>query len=287
MTHKLFNDYIEIQIKSKGAELCSLKKENLEYLWQGDEKFWARHAPVLFPIVGKLIDDEYILNDKTYKMYQHGFARDCDFELIKKTENSLSFKLTQSNQTLEKYPFNFELYISYALLQNKVKISYEVKNNSDETMPFSIGAHPAFNWPLEDEIKKENYYFGFENTNKLELLPLTSQGIDSKTKTIFLDENKLPINEELFKNDALIVKDLKNKTITLKSFYSDRFIKMSFPNFEYLGLWSKPSGAPFVCIEPWHGIADFIEHDKKIENKKGIKILKKDEIFRSKYYIEI
>ena len=95
MTHKLFNDYIEIQIKSKGAELCSLKKENLEYLWQGDEKFWARHAPVLFPIVGKLIDDEYILNDKTYKMSQHGFARDCDFELIKKTENSLSFKLTQ------------------------------------------------------------------------------------------------------------------------------------------------------------------------------------------------
>ena len=97
----------------------------------------------------------------------------------------------------------------------------------------------------------------------------------------------MPINEELFQNDALILKDLKNKTVTLKSFYSDRFIKMSFPNFEYLGLWSKPSGAPFVCIEPWHGIADFNEHDKKIENKKGIKILKKDEIFRSKYYIEI
>lgn len=290
MTHKLFklsNNHISIQVKSLGAELCSLIKGDLEYLWQADVKYWGRHAPILFPIVGKLIDDEYIYEDKIYKMSQHGFARDCDFELMEQSENSLSFKLTQNQETLEKYPFNFELIISYELIEKSLKISYEVTNKTNVLMPFSIGAHPAFNWPLEKDIRKENYYFEFKDTKNIELLPLTLKGIDSNSKTLYLDENKLSLSEELFKDDALILKDLDNKSITLKSFYSDRFIKMIFDDFEYLGLWSKPSGAPFVCIEPWNGIADFIGHDKNILNKKGIKTLKSNESFKSSYYIEI
>ncbi|MEN8717358.1 MAG: aldose 1-epimerase family protein [Sulfurovum sp.] len=293
MTHQISNNHVKIEVKSKGAELCSLKKtnESLEYIWQADAKYWNRHAPILFPIVGKLIDDEYVYEKNNYSLSQHGFARDCDFELVSQTSDTLCFKLSENESTLEKYPFYFDLFISYKLMENRLKVSYEVRNNSKKTMYFSIGAHPAFNWSLEniseESSNKDEYYFEFEDTNNLERLPLTNMGIKKEIQNIKLEENKLYINEELFKDDALVIQNLKNKTITLKNNIDNRYIKMDFEGFEYSGLWSKPSGADFVCIEPWHGVADFIEHDKNIKNKIGIKSLEENEIFESEYYIEI
>lgn len=293
MTHEISNNHIKIEVKSKGAELCSLKKtnESLEYIWQADAKYWNRHAPILFPIVGKLIDDEYVYEKNNYSLSQHGFARDCDFELVSQTSDTLCFKLSENESTLEKYPFYFDLFISYKLIENRLKVSYELRNNSKKTMYFSIGAHPAFNWPLkntpDESSHKDEYYFEFDDTNNLERLPLTNMGIKKEIQNIKLEENKLYINEELFKDDALVIQNLKNKTITLKNNIDNRYIKMDFEGFEYLGLWSKPSGADFVCIEPWHGVADFIGHDKNIKNKIGMKSLGKNEVFESEYYIEI
>ncbi len=289
--YKLSNDFINIKIKKLGAELCSLKKQNdsIEYIWQADEKHWARHSPILFPIVGKLIDNEYILNGKKFNLSQHGFARDMNFDVINEDESSLIFELKENKETLEKYPFYFSLKISYELIKNILKVSYEVKNNSKGKMPFSIGAHPAFNWPLENENKKD-YYFKFENLNELKTYPLTLKGIILKEKTIYLDDKVLNINEELFKNDAIILENNKNlnlNSISLKNKTNNRCIKMTFEGFEYLGLWSKPSGADFICIEPWHGLADVINHNKDITQKKGIKILNPQEIFKSSYFIEI
>lgn len=288
MKYHISNDFIEISIKDLGAELCSLKKKNdsTEYIWQGDEKYWNRHAPILFPIVGKLLDNEYTYDNKTYKLGQHGFARDKVFDVFTKEDEYICFKLEDSTETLEIYPFNFELYLGYRLIKNCLEISCKVMNKSKKEMLFSIGAHPAFNWPLE-KGNKEDYYFEFKNTKELERLPLTVDSISNQKEVINLENNKLALNENLFEDDALVIQNLKNKTITFKNSKDDKSIKMSFEGFAYLGLWSKPSGAPFICIEPWHGIADFIGHNKKLEDKKGIITLLENEIFESSYTISV
>lgn len=288
MQYKISNTFLEVSIKDFGAELCSLKKRNdsTEYIWQGDKKYWNRHAPILFPIVGKLIDNEYIYENRTYTMGQHGFARDKVFDVFIKEDDYICFKLVDSKDTFEIYPFNFELYLAYRLINNKLEVSYKVVNKSQKEMLFSIGAHPAFNWPLKKD-NKEDYYFEFEDTNELERLPLTQDGISDNKEIVDLENSKLYLNEELFKDDALVIENLENKTITFKNTQDTRSIKMSFDGFDYLGLWSKPSGAPFICIEPWHGIADFIGHNKKLEEKKGIITLLANEIFESSYTISI
>lgn len=288
MQYQISNNFVTACVKELGAELFSLKRNgvDLEYIWQADNEYWGRHAPILFPIVGKLLDDEYIYKDKTYKMNQHGFARDMKFDLVEEKKNYLCFKLQQTSQTLEKYPFDFELFISYKLIENSLKISYKVINRSTETMPFSIGAHPAFNWPLGNERKSE-CYFRFEDTDYLQRYPLTKDGISSSKEEVELLDERLFLNKKIFKNDAIVISDLENKSILYKNCTNDKYVRVDFNDFEYLGLWSKPSGASFVCIEPWHGIADFVNHNKNIEDKAGMKFLKEGEIFESFYTIEI
>lgn len=288
MDYQISNNFITACVKDLGAELFSLKRSgvDVEYIWQGDEKYWARHSPVLFPIVGKLLNDEYIYKDKTYKMSQHGFARDMRFELFEAKRNYLCFKLESNEETLKKYPFIFELFISYKIIENVLKINYKVINLSDEKMPFSIGAHPAFNWPLDDERKNASF-FQFDDIDEIEIFPLTIDGISAEKKSIEIFDDKINLSKKLFKNDALIVEDLKNKSVLYANSINDKFVRVEFEEFKYLGLWSKPEGAPFVCIEPWNGIADFTTHNKRIEEKTGIKFLDKNEVFESSFTVEI
>jgi galactose mutarotase-like enzyme len=287
------NKHLEIKVDSFGAELKSLKKlqNDIEYLWQGDAKFWNRTSPVLFPIVGKLLDDEYFYKNKSYKMSQHGFARDKEFVLVEQGENYLKFLLQSDLDSLKVYPFVYQLFISYEIKENEVKISYQVVNKSDEKMYFSIGAHPAFNWPLEKETEDKNdYYFEFENLDEdknLKAFPLLNNGISSEKIDIELDKKRFNISKDSFKKDALIFKNESINSVKLKNYKNDKFIEVCFNGFSYLGLWSKPSGAPFVCIEPWYGIADFINHNKNIEEKEGINILEKNAVFSSFYKIKI
>lgn len=293
MKYIIKNNQIQIEVSSLGAELKSLKAINddikLEYLWQGDKKYWNRSSPVLFPIVGKLLDDEYFYKDKSYSMSQHGFARDKEFKIVEQTNNFLKLMHKSDLETLEVYPFEYELYISYEIIEREVKVSYEVINKSKENMFFSIGAHPAFNWPLENE-SKEDYYFEFISslkTDNLDSFPLLQNGISNKKLNIKLEKNQLNISNHTFKNDALIFKNENINSIKLKNTINDKFIKVDFDSFTYLGLWSKPTGAPFVCIEPWYGIADFIDHNKNIEEKEGINILEFNEVFLSTYSIKV
>ncbi len=298
MKFTIKNEHIQLEVDSFGAELKSLKKlENLksdnEYLWQGDTKYWNRSSPILFPIVGKLLDDEYIYKNKLYKMLQHGFARDKEFVIVEQCEEFLKFMQESDIETLKVYPFAYKLFISYELKNSEVKISYEVVNQSDDKMFFSIGAHPAFNWPLGNKISnesKDDYYFEFVNLDEdtnLSAFPLSQNGISSEKLDIKLDSKKLNICEDTFKDDALIFKNDNMNNIKLKNYKNNKSIEVCFDGFTYLGLWSKPSGAPFVCIEPWYGIADFINHNKNIEEKEGINSLEKDEVFCSSYVIKI
>jgi len=288
MNYEIKNEYIKAKIKSFGAELNSLQKidDSLEYIWQGDKEFWARHSPILFPIVGRLKNDSYFYKNQKYNMSQHGFARDKEFEIVEKKDDFIEFKLSSDEKTLKIYPFSFELYLSYKLERNSLIVSYKVINKSDEKMLFSIGAHPAFNWSLEKDLKKEDYFLEFEINNSkryfLNELGLVFDSIDLK-----FEDKKLFLNEELFKNDALVFNDLNIKNVTLRNNKNDKFIKLNFENFAYLGIWSKPSGSPFLCIEPWFGVADEENASQNFEDKKGIINLQKDEIFSCFYSVEI
>ncbi|MDY3201238.1 MAG: aldose 1-epimerase family protein [Arcobacter sp.] len=288
MTFELKNDFLKVKINSFGAELNSLQKidNSCEYIWQANSKYWARYSPILFPIVGRLKEDSYFYKDKKYSMSQHGIARDKEFEVVNKKENFIEFRLCSDEKSFEIYPFSFELYLSYKLEKSSLIISYKVVNKSDEKILFSIGAHPAFNWTLDENEKKEDYFLEFE-VDKIKRYFLDEKGLLFKSDDLKLENNKLFLNEELFKDDALVFEDSNIKQVVFKSVKNEKFVKVNFDNFPYLGIWSKPSGAPFLCIEPWFGVADDKNSNQKLEEKKGINSLKKDEEFFCSYSIEI
>ena len=297
MNYEIKNEHIKVKIKSFGAELNSLQKidEDLEYMWQGDSKYWNRHSPILFPIVGRLKNDSYTYQNQKYNMTQHGFARDKEFEVIKNEADFMEFRLKSDEKTLLIYPFLFELYISYTLVKTKLIISYKVVNKNADEMLFSIGAHPAFNWTFTNESKKEDYFLEFENIKKTKRYFLNELGLVYKNEDLEIKNNKILLNEELFKNDALVFNDANIKTVSLKNKNENknenkkdnRIIKVDFESFPYLGIWSKPSGAPFICIEPWFGLADEENSNQNLEDKKGMIRLEKDEVFSCFYSVEI
>ncbi|MFW3441840.1 aldose 1-epimerase family protein [Aliarcobacter butzleri] len=282
MNYEIKNSFITAQIKSFGAELNSLKKcdENFEYIWQANSKYWARHSPVLFPIVGRLKEDSYFYKNKKYSLSQHGFARDKEFEIVQNKADFIEFRLKSDEKSLDFYPFFFELDIGYKLDKNSLIVSYKVKNKSDEKMYFSIGAHPAFNTQVGDFLE-------FENIKTTKRYFLDEKGLIYKNEDLNLENSKLYLDKDLFKDDALVFNDSNIKQITLKNIENKSRVKVKFDNFPYLGIWSKPNDAPFVCIEPWFGIADEENANQKIEDKKGILSLEKEEEFFCFYTIEV
>ena len=289
MISKLDNKKIKIEVDNQGAQLQKLvlKKDDKNYLWHGDSKYWGRRAPILFPIVGRLKEDKYIYNDQEYKMTQHGFARDKEFELVEQSKNHLSYLLKQSRDTLEKYPFKFRLQIKYSIQGNSLDISYRVINQDQKDIYFSVGAHPAFYWPQNEDEKKEDYYLEFEKKEKAARY-LLEDGLLNQQQELILDNQKiLELTPDIFKDDALVFKDLKSEKISLKSRKSEVEVKVEFEDFPYLGIWSQSAEAPFICIEPWQGIADSIDSRGIIEEKEGIIQLTPGEEFTSTHTITI
>ena len=282
MNYEIKNEFIKAKINSFGAELNSLQKvENkFEYIWQADKNYWARHSPVLFPIVGRLKEDTYFYKDKKYSLSQHGFARDKEFELLKKENDFIEFSLKNDEKTLEIYPFLFELNISYKLENTKLIISYKIRNKSEDKMYFSIGAHPAFNISKGDFLE-------FENVEKTKRYFLNDKGLIYKNEDLNLLENRLVLDENIFKKDALVFNDSNIKSVVLKDANSSKILKVEFEDFPYLGIWSKPNLAPFVCIEPWFGVADEEGFNQNIEEKRGIQVLEKNEEFKCSFSIKI
>ena len=151
------NEELKVTVKPDGAEMTSINYKGREYLWNGDKKYWGRHAPILFPIVGRLKDHKTIIEGNEYEMGQHGFARDCNFETVYVTANSICYRLKSSEDTLKKYPYSFKLFVTYEVVDNSIKVTYEVKNVDNRRIYFSIGAHPAFRWPINEKESFEDY----------------------------------------------------------------------------------------------------------------------------------
>ncbi len=257
------NDFLTVEIKKLGAELCSVTDKNgTEFMWQA-QPVWPRHAPNLFPIIGSLIDHEYTYNGVTYPLSHHGFARDTYFDMLHQSEHSIALVFQQNEETLKMYPFKFTLVLTYTLDKNSLKQSFRVINNDELEIPVSFGGHPAFN---ANPITEYRLVFDSEETNKSNTL----QGpYISDVEINAITGNELELNEHIFDNDALVFQNLKSKTVSLIHRNSNYKVSVDVSEFPYLGIWAKPK-ASYVCIEPWQGLADFVAHDKKIENKKGI-----------------
>ncbi|MFT5917837.1 MAG: galactose mutarotase-like enzyme [Flammeovirgaceae bacterium] len=286
MNYTIENEFLTAEIKTYGAELCSLKSKqtNLELIWQAEKLVWGRHAPILFPIVGKLKNDSYQHEGKTYQLSQHGFARDCEFaiELVRKDE--IVFLLTENEETLTKYPFRFQLYVSYKLVGNELVISYKVVNSDSERMYFSIGAHPAFRCPIESGKKREDYSLEFNEKETAHTYLLEGGNFNGEKELILDNSNSLPLTKTTFDKDALVFKNLKSEEVSLLE-NGERKITFKFPNFPYLGIWSKNQDSEFVCIEPWFGLADSVDATGELAEKEGILTLEANNEFICAYSV--
>ena len=269
---------LKIKTVSKGAELVSVLHDDIEKIHDGLTD-WNRHAPILFPIVGKVKDGKTLIDGKECFMGQHGFARDMQFEEI----GTNSYVLKWNEETLEKYPYKFEFYVSYEVSGNKIKTKFKVVNVDDKEIVFGLGGHPAF----KCDYGSGQYRLEFEEIeDSLEFYQLSdglvvNQKIPQKK---FLRENRIFLDGNTFKNDAIIVKNMKSKSLFLKT-ETKSVLKFTFDGFKYLGFWSKPD-ADFVCIEPWHNTADKVDSDGILENKEDVIKLLPNEEFSSEYVVE-
>ncbi|GGH13659.1 aldose 1-epimerase family protein [Pedobacter zeae] len=267
----LENDYIKVSLAAKGAELQGLfnKETGLEYLWNADPRYWAKHSPVLFPIVGSLKNNSFNYQGKNYELPRHGFARDHVFNSEKISETEAVFTLHQSEETLKVYPFYFELKLKYELMERKLKLTYEVSNTGTGAMLFSLGAHPAFAVPNTPDTVYEDYYLAFNTDEKLTYWKLDDGLVADETGNIELNSHKLQLKHDLFYNDALVFKTLKSNHISLLNTKNDYGLHFHFEDFPFFGIWAA-TDAPFICLEPWCGVADGINHDQELEHKEGI-----------------
>lgn len=290
MTVELKNAYLTVQINEAGAELSSVKSaDGIEYMWQADPKFWGRHAPVLFPIVGRLKDDQFTVAGQAYHMGQHGFARDHDFTVVKQTTTSATLELTDTAATREVYPYAFRLRLIYTLTDHELTVAYDVHNPANQELLFSIGGHPAFNVPLADPAGTlANYQLTVAPKKVYPHIPLKAPLNDADNATDFDLTKPLPLTRELFKDDAIILDlDHQETTLMLSSDLDDHGVAMTIEDAPYVGTWSPyPAEAPFVCLEPWWGIADNVATDGQLSHKMGINRLAANETFNAQYEIK-
>ncbi len=275
MTHFIENEFLKVGVKEFGCELTSVisKESGFEFLWQGDASVWSGQSPILFPVIGRLIDDKYTLDGKEYEMPKHGFGRRLPWKLLSKEADKMSFILSENEETLGCYPYAFDLIVTFALDGRKLTVHHEVYNKNDGVMYFSLGAHPAFNCKIGDKLifdENENL-----DTIKIDL----EKSLRLAETTPFLrGEKEITVTEDVFNEDALIFEGAVSEHITLESQDSDRKVKFNLGKAPFLGIWAKP-GAPYVCIEPWYGVNDSTVKKDDLSQKDAIQKLGKGEKF--------
>lgn len=290
----LENDQLRIAVRPQGAELTSLfhKTTGIEHLWQADPNVWGWHAPNLFPIVGGLLNDQLLIDGKTYPLKRHGFARLSTFVLVESSDSHAIFSLRSDTETQKVYPYTFDFQIQYELTGASLSVTYRVVNEGDKTLFFSVGAHPAFNAPFRPNGQDtgesyDDYYLEFEQAESLLTHQLSAAGLfTGETQPVPTDGQQLALTPHLFDQDALVFKQLSSHQVSLRSRRNDHAVTVSFADFPHLGIWAKP-GAPFVCIEPWLGYADAEGTLRPIEQKEAIQQVGPDHVFNAHFSISV
>ena len=286
----LENEELRIEINRFGAELARIygKRNDTEYLWSADPKYWKRSSPVLFPFVGSLKNKEYRFEGKTYPMGQHGFARDMEFVIDSQSESEAWFSLTSNEETLEKYPFEFVLRVGYQLQGKELKVLWQVENPAQKEMYFSIGGHPAFMCPLKQEGKQSEYYLKFDSAKPLSYGLVNEQGLMMETEEILQTENGIvKITDNMFVRDALVIERRQATAVSLCTPDQKEYLTVRF-DAPLFGVWSPAGkGAPFICIEPWYGRCDRATFNGSLEEREYGNTLKAQETFKTEYVILI
>lgn len=286
----LSNETLRVEVSAHGAELQSIRKGDVEYLWQGDSRYWGRRSPVLFPIVGSVWEARYRVDGTEYQLGQHGFARDMDFTLVCATDTEVRYRLESSDETLAKYPYPFVLEIAYRLHGSSIDVIWEVKNPSDKDMYFQIGAHPAFFYPDYDSEKSGRGFFTFDRTEGIECIRIKEKGcVDAVTKwPLEMPEGVLKLEKDTFDAiDTIMVQDSQLKRVNMFKEDGTAWLSLSF-DAPVVGIWSPPGKvAPFICIEPWYGRCDSVGYEGEYKDKDWMNCLAPGEGFKSVYTIEI
>lgn len=268
------NEQLTVQIDPLGAQMHSIKRNaaGLEYLWQGDPKSWKRQAPVLFPFVGRLKDDQYEYQGKVYHQTQHGFARDREFKVVEQSSERVVFELRDDEKTRAAFPFAFVLTIAYQLDEDRLLVSYRVENPSnDQTLIYALGAHPGFNVPVDEQGSFETTQFSVSPAIDYQQVKLVAPGPfnDLEHPAVLHMQQPIQLDHELFDEDALIFATKGMPfTATLTEPQTNHGVHVQVNGAPFVGVWSPyPAQANLVCVEPWWGIADSIHSDGRLEDK--------------------
>jgi len=288
------SDRLTVEIDPLGANLTSICEtavsgEKIEYLWQGDKRYWAGQAPNLFPYIARMTDGRYSLNGKEYEMNIHGFAKDSLFDLVCLKKTEAVFSLKDNMETYRQYPYRFEFTVCYHLWKNRIDITLRVKNMDEKEMYFGIGGHPGFNVPIEKGFSFEDYVLEFSDECRPKRIGFSSDCFVEGTPSVFTleDNRRIAMSHELFDQDAIVLTEV-GKQVTLKARNGGRMVRVTYPNMDYLGIWHTPNtDAPYVCIEPWSSLPSRKGIVEDLARQPGLVCLAAKEEYVNTWSIEV
>lgn len=292
--HVLENESLKVTVDDNGAELISVfdKENGMERMWDANPEVWNRHAPLLFPFVGKVAGSVYRYQGKEYQMKtQHGFARDLEFSCVREDGKSVTHCLKATEDTREIYPFDFELYVTHSLdasSPRKLNVQWEIRNTGSKEMLYSIGGHPGFRTPAKEDEDRSDYYLEFPQKDTVEYIllnPFTGLAVRERTYRLHLKDGFYPIASDLFDKDALVFEESQIEKVRIAKPDKTPYVTLECAGFPYVGIWSKPEGN-FVCLEPWYGRTDDDGFEGPLQEKEGEQVLPEGQSKIISYTIE-
>ena len=284
---KLENERYMMTFCTKGGEMESFldKESGIQYLYQGDTEYWSGKNPGLFPIIGNTYSGTYEIDGKTYAMKNHGLIRYADLHCVEQGEDDITLELCDDEATRKQYPFPFCYQVSYHLEQNKCTITYHITNTGSDDMPFTFGLHPGFRCPLCEGEAFEDYHLMFSNeehVNQLLFDPNKQKPVQKKNVTV----QDIALRYEWITDvNVVVYENCRSAYLTLKG--KNHGVKVAIAGYPYLALWTPKQGAPFICIEPWYGHADYTEVKEDFYHREGTMILSPGKTFTTSYSIEV
>ncbi len=288
MNHVIDNGILRVEIAEKGAELQSIQTaDGHEYLWQGNPKYWEDRAVNLFPTVGRLMDNQYTCEGKTYELKCHGFAQNSMFDIFAGGAQAIC-TLRDSEETRALFPYAFRYEVCYRLDGNKLEVTFRVTNEGDKVMPFGLGGHPGFFVPMEEGKIFEDYRLRFPEIGKTLRAEFSDKGLLVREYPYEVPNGIIPLEHNLFDNDAIVLRNSGTRVILEHKSAEGRAVEVSYPKMPYIGFWQAAfTDANYICIEPWQSLPGRDGVTEEWTQRPGMIRLEPGEIYENPWVITI